>query len=475
MEKLPHFPKSLSNIRKKTQVSPTAIRMIRDVVNSRDTSKLIKLSSTVRNLSARPLNESSELTLQLATLRKNLDKYSLVNHHKENRLRQLKSKLKELKVKEIITNDDVKRENYYYKLMEDIKNVQLQELDELETQRIYEFINERLRITVDFLEKKDIKLHKQLELATHSAQNQSRLRKDTIDSVNQYKIAYKSAVKALKYEKSALETELSRMETQSKLKKSIITKTEEHNKHRLEIVEQTMIDERSAHLEEIKTGVLLHRMYEKTLSRKMIFIKEVFNRLDSAFQRVRIKTGLYNIEEVIEKFLTQEANYKALTDNLHRKEVECSEYKKKISEMQEKVASLAEEKLEKKSGHDMMKDALNRLLRSKEKAAEMDKLKLKMHIWVENYTKKASGGIEGDDFKSFSLREKFARLKDLVKIMLMNVDFGDKKAGDINSLRSLSMDEIRLLYTQVRIRKLSNNSEKAASQGRTPHRIRDST
>ncbi|OMJ80029.1 hypothetical protein SteCoe_19800 [Stentor coeruleus] len=457
MEKLPHLPRSLTNIRKYASVSPSSIRILKQAVNSRDTSKLINLSSTVRNLNARPINEGLELSFQLASLRKNLDKYTIINYHKENRLRNLKSKLKELKDNEIVTEDEVKKENYYYKIMQEIKDVQLQELAELDTQRIYEFVYERMRNTKNCLEKKDIKLRKQLELVTHSAQTFSRLRKDTIDSVNQYKIVYKNAIKALNYEKSSLESELGRMANQSKLKKAMIAKTEEHNKHRLEIVEQTMIDERSAHLEELRNGVLIYKMYEKFLSRKLVYEKNTFTRLDEAFQQVRIKTGLYNIEEVIEKFLTQEANYKVLIDNLHKKEIECLEYKEKLSKMQDKVNMLNDEKIEKKHEPEIVKKSLNKVLRVKEKLVDIENLYLKLHIWIDNYIKKAHGNNVAETGEKMNLQGKFVRLKNLVKMMLARVDEANTNNIYIDSLRRLSLDKLKVFYVQDDTRKLSEN------------------
>lgn len=475
MEKLPHLPRSLTNIRKYASVSPSSIRMLKQAVNSRDISKLINLSSTVRNLNARPINEGLELSFQLASLRKNLDKYSIINYHKENRLRNLKSKLKELKDKEIVTEDEVKKENYYYKIMQEIKDVQLQELAELDTQRIYEFVHERMRNTKNFLEKKDIKLRKQLDLVTHSAQTFSRLCKDTKDSVNQYKIVYKNAIKALNYEKSSLESELGRMENQSKLKKAMITKTEEHNKHRLEIVEQTMIDERSAHLEELRNGVLIYKMYEKFLSKKLVYEKSTFTRLDDAFQRVRVKTGLYNIEEVIEKFLTQEANYKVLTDNLHKKEIECSEYKIRLSEIKDKVSMLDEERVEKKHEPEIVKKSLNKALRAKEKLADIENLYLKLYTWVDNYIKKAHGNRVDETGEKMSLKEKFARLKDLVKMMLKSVDEVNTNNIYIDAMRRLSLDKLKVFHIQTDTRKLSENSEKLGPPGKTPHRVLNSS
>ena len=379
MEKLPYLPRSQTNIKRIKQISPTTIRILKQAVSSRDTSKFINLSSTLKSSMKRPSSEGLELSFQLTTLRKNLDKFSLLKSHKERTLKDLKSKMKLLKDSEVVKVAESRRSDEYNRLRQEIKNVQVSELEELENQRIYEFMLERLRMSKKFFEKKEKKLRKYLEKNIHEAELQAKLRKDTVDSLYQYKIVYKNAVDALKYETDSFTEEIEKIKAQSIIKKSQISKTEEHNKHRYDIIEQTMIEERSAHFEDMRNSLLMYKMYDKYLLRKLVSEKIIFNRLDDAFQKIRIKTGFNNVDEVIEKFLSQEFNYRALTLGLHNKESECNHYKIKIADIQKKVNELGQMKQNNEVDSLFIQKRLE-IARIKEKKSNLEQLFLKLTI-----------------------------------------------------------------------------------------------
>jgi hypothetical protein len=470
MEELPRIPRSLTNIRRIKPVSPASVRMLKQLVINHDPSKFINLSSTVRHLNSRPIAESPELTFQLATLRKNLDKYYLQNLLKTNRIKELQTRLKEMNDSQAITEEEIQKKNYYHQLKVDIKNAKIQEMIELEDQKVYEFMGERLRYTKKFLEKKEKKLRKELESTLHDADLQGRLRKETRDSVLQFKNAFRIASETVDYEKMSLINEISRMETQSKLKKSMIAKTEEHNRHRLEIIELTMIDDRSAHLEDIRKKMLLHKWYYKALAKKLITEKVNFTRLEEAFLKVKIQTGLVNVEEVIEKFLTQEANYKQVVDSLHTKELECSEYHEKIQKMQKKVAKIGQEKVGKKIVNEEVKNMIEKNLRAKEKKFEIDKAFLKINVWIENALKKIDKSVEFEAIKGLSMKKKFELLKEIIREKRKELSSDQE-----NRPKSMKLDEIVEFYISVqKLRKFSHEKlqpAKSSQKQRSNHNL----
>lgn len=463
MERLPHQPKSLPHIRSIKTSSPTSIRILKQVVSSRDTSKFINLTSTLTPMNKRPTSEGHELSFQLTTLRKTLDRYSLLKTHKEKKLEELRLKLQQIKVSELVKDDDIIKENYYHKLKQDIKNIKVLECDEIDTQKIYENMYQRMSEIKRFLEKKEKKLRKALEISIHNADIQSKKRKEVIDSVNQYKIVYKTAENTYNYETSTLKNEISRLKTQSKLKKSVLTKTEEHNKHRLDIIEQTMIDERSAHLDQMRNGLLMSKYYNKFLSQKLVTIKQTFNKLDEAFQKVRIKTGLSNVDEVIEKFLTQESNYQLLTFVLHQKEEECSDYKAKLFLLQANVNELNDTKLIKNKDSNELKRKFDEFYRVREKKREIDKIFLKINIWVDNTTKKINP--EQAPSETLSLKEKFGILKNLVSDILKNQGNQKERYREIEEIKkNFDLESIVETYHLIKKVKKSRNEKNLLSK-----------
>jgi hypothetical protein len=454
MEKLPQLPRSLTHIRKIKAISPASVRVLKQVISTRNASKFINLNSTMQTANTRPASEGLELSFQLTTLRKNLDKHYLSKFYKEKMLEDLKLELKQLQDSEIVKEAELSKLKFYEQLKNDLKETKYLKLQELENQKILDNMHERMRKTKVFLEKKDKKVKKILEINTYNAEMQAKLMKETLDSVSQYKIVYKSALESLKFEVNSLTTEISRMKAQSKLKKSLITKTEEYNKNRIDIVEKTMIDERSSHLEEMRNSLISHKMYDKLLSKKLVIVKNIFNRLDEAFQKVRIKTGLFNAEEVIVKFLTQEANYQALTQTLHAKELECNEYKKKIDDIQEKVAVLDEDKPSKEYATEEIKQKINEIGRSKEKKSEIWKIFLKINIWVDNIIKKIDPVVSEEEIKALNLSQKFKLLKGLVSNILNDPASSRSIKVEFEAHNKLKIEDIHNFYQKYKTKTL---------------------
>lgn len=417
MERLPTLPKSQSSFRRHTQISPSSVRMLRQVLDTRDTSRFINLSNTLKNIKNVP-NDGSELSFQLSTLRKSVDKYSIANFHKENRLRDLKFKLREMKESQVVRDEDLKMQDYYRKLKKRIFQALEKIEEEIFDQSMLQNMQERMRDTKKFLEKREKRLKRRMEVEGHEFEVKSKLRKETVDSVNQFKAIYKEAVDQVQYEKDLLINEISRLETQSQMKKILIEKTEEHNRHRLEIVELTMIEERSAHFEEIRNSKLLHFFYDGFLRVKLSKEKLIFNRFNEAFSQVKIKTGLQNIEEVIERFLTQEHNYRELTQNLHVKEKKCYEYKDKINEMQKKVDFLSNHKNSSIHEKESLKDSIEDLFRLKGKFDEIGKIHLVINIWINSMFKRM--GFKDQDVETLPLVEKFKLFSQSVSNLFKN-------------------------------------------------------
>ena len=315
-------------------------------------------------------------------------------------------------------DEELKLQAEYSGLKREILQVLEKMQDEVFDQSVLISMQQRMRDTRKFLEKREKRIKRSVEVEGQDFEVKIRLRKETVDSVSQFKAVYKQAVGQVRYEKDLLVSEISRLETQSQIKKVLIEKTEEHNRHRLEIIELTMIEERSAHYEEIRNSILLHYCYDGFLRIKLSKEKIIFNRLNEAFSQVKIKTGLQNIDEAIERFLTHEHNYRELTQNLQSKELECNEYKSKINGMQTKINILADHKDSAAQGKDILKKSVEDLCRVKAKYDEIGKVHLFINIWIDSMFKRM--GFKAQNAESLQLVEKFKLFSQNVSNLFKN-------------------------------------------------------
>lgn len=453
MEKLPHLPKSQASFRRPSPISPSSYRILKQALVTRNTSKFMNLSGTLRNQSLLNQDEIPELSFQLATLRKSLDKYSISNFHKENRLRELQFVLKELKDSQTVKYEEIQMRNHYKDVKVQIGDVALSMADEIEDQKMLENIQERMRLTKAFHEKKEKKLKKKLEAVSYYLETQMKLRKETLDSVNQYRNLYKTALGQVEFEKSELKQEILRMENHSALKKKLLEKTEEHNKHRLEIVELTMIEERSAHLDDIRNSKMLHFCFDQLFRKKLAKEKIVFNKLNEAFMKVKIQTGLQDVEDMIEKFLTQEFNYQELIKNLQIKEIKCEDYKLKILNIQNQVDHLSQQKRF-QAHHTEIHQILQKVTRLKEKKNELNNVRMLMAAWIENAWKKMKLPMENAE--NLTLKEKYLIFgKEIVKIIKEYIGLGKHEENEVKR-KKVKVQEIMQIYLAMNVFKVRN-------------------
>ena len=262
------------------------------------------------------------------------------------------------------------------------------------------------------------------------------------------------------------------MESQSRLQKSLIAKTEEHNRHRLEIIEDTIVNERGSHFEEVRNKLLLNKMYEKFLTQTIIHEMRAHNKLEDAYQKVKLKTGLHNIDEIIERFLTQEASYRELTAGLHLKEDQCNHYKEKLKLLQTALADLETKKPSRDEDQQSVSRALIVINQSQSKKEELEGVVLKINTWVDNMLKKVDHRLSQEEITHFSIEKKLIVLKGCIfsvletskseKTLNVSMDETKKKAlQDIIEKYKLTKSVYELTDQKRKSKSLSKKSSRA--------------
>ena len=441
MEGLPHVPKSVPNFRRSSPISPSSTRLLRQIVDTRDTSKLINLSATVRNI--KPLKHSDlfDLSFQMSSLRKTIDKYSVLSIHKESRLQTLQLRLKELSENSISKKEDIQKALQYKSLKYKLQETEQSESDELFTQSVLNFMHDRLLSTKKFLLKKEVKLKRSLEKLNLELESIHKKRKNTVDSLTQYRSVYKEALGQYNYDKNSLIEEKTRLESHSNNRKRILQKTEDHNKHRLDIIELTMIEESSSHLDELRNSQLVHKCFEMFLNKKIISEKIKFEKLDLAFQKIKLRTGLQTIDDVIERFLTKETSLKELTENIHEKEEQVNDFHDKIISLQKKVNILQNDKCEKAQDGNITR-IIEENSKLKTKKTHLEGRIVEIENWVRLNTDKVRMGKSKEIDETSGLKERFLLLKNLVSEIVKEYAATGKVKDNEDKRKKMKIDDI---------------------------------
>ena len=103
-----------------------------------------------------------------------------------------------------------------------------------------------------------------------------------------------------------------------------------------------MIEDQSAELEELREKYLLHFMWYMFSTFRFNKEQVKWKRLEDAFFKIKIATGIHEIPVLVEKYLTKEQIYSDFLISVKRKEIELADYREKIEKMQKNLDNLNE-------------------------------------------------------------------------------------------------------------------------------------
>jgi hypothetical protein len=238
--------------------------------------------------------------------------------------------------------------------------------EENNNQDIYHHLLKRMKKTKIFLEIQSGMLNDRLKESETVLQGEKKKHLTQKESAMQAVSTFKGLKKAVDVEKEAGETNIS--ELQRKIEKARIASNrhEEWKKYQETMFEAAVIEDNSAKNLHLKEAVALHRLWYSILTKIYERKKLRSQKLEEAFQRIKIATGIPEIVDIVANFLTKEQTYEALMRTVNQKEAECAKYKERIDEIQKAVDNSSNRSISdaanveemKESGHQQLKSVL---------------------------------------------------------------------------------------------------------------------
>jgi hypothetical protein len=112
---------------------------------------------------------------------------------------------------------------------------------------------------------------------------------------------------------------------------------EERQKRQAEIAEVAANEDRDKRLTEMKEKMLLHRLWYQYIDDKLEKERTGSKIIEVAFERIRKVTGLQNIQDVVERFLTKEQTYNDLLLTIKNAETRLENLKADIHDIEDKI------------------------------------------------------------------------------------------------------------------------------------------
>ncbi|OMJ89411.1 hypothetical protein SteCoe_8409 [Stentor coeruleus] len=314
-------------------------REILNAIHTHNPKSLLKTSFTRTSMSPiLPMEEKTDSAIQLVMLKKTIDIQRLTGGKGDKTVSALKYELKQLEL------EDTKHEFWQRQNTQKIKQLQVfieksleRQAEETWNQEIYHHLLKRMKKTKIFLEMKWYEMMDSLDsrelVLSHEKKKQLVMKEAALQAVTTFKQLKKEVV----VEKVEGENQIHSLLKNVEKGKFVADRRDIWKKHQETMYEAAVIEDRSTKSEKLKEGVSLHRIWYHILTKIFDRKVEKSKYLEEAFQKVKIATGIPEISIIVEKFLTKEQTYEALMNTVSKKEVECSEYKKKIDAIQRNV------------------------------------------------------------------------------------------------------------------------------------------
>ena len=318
-------------------------REITNAIHNRKTSTLLRTSFARTSLSPiRPTEDKSDSSMHLMLLKRTIDHQKLSIGQGDNTITALKQELYQLELEETKRDFWTKQNHAKIKSLQNlIEEAIKNQLQETNNQEIYNHLLIRMKKTKIFLELRSAALNEGLEnsesVLAAEKKKQFLSQEAALQAVN----AFKDFKKSILVEKEDGSTQIYELQKSIEKSKLVSDRRDTWKKHQETMYEVAVIEDHSAKNLKLKEGLSLHKLWYNILTKIYERKKEKSKQLEEAFQNIKILTGIPDISSVVQNFLTKEQTYVALMQTVTNKETECSNYKKKIDEMQACVDNFA--------------------------------------------------------------------------------------------------------------------------------------
>ena len=334
----------------------------------------------------RPPEDKSDSSMQLLLLKKTIDQKRLSIGKGDNAISGLRQELKTLDL-EITKREFWARQNKQriQQLQHEIELAIENQIFESSNQEIYCHLLKRMKKTKIFLEIRSSALNDSLVNSDFVLSTEVKRHLISKEAASQAMNTFKEFKESITVETTEGTNQIYELQVSIEKSKIVADRRDLWKQHQEIMYEAAIIEDRSTKNLRMKEGLALHKLWYKVLTRIYERKKEKSKNLEEAFQNVKIFTGIPEIGMVVQNFLTKEQTYAELMSTVGKKEVECSNYKKKIDKMQAMVNNFANKEVDSDSVEDMkgsQQDKFRELIELSQKKFAIENTASKLKTWL---------------------------------------------------------------------------------------------
>lgn len=284
-------------------------------------------------------DETREVSAQLVLIRKKYDKTKENNQKKRQHLEKLQKDLETVKSAAHTTENDAQSLLSKHKeLKQELTDSQRAHDEELKNNKSYCHVLDRMAKDKLALEIKANSMRTALKSAKQLLDSETTKYRKTRELKFRCQLDLDSLREKHSLDRRKTNEQLKQLERNVKQTQEAATRREQRQSRQAEITETAASDYRDSYELKLRESLCAYRFWHSVLNRKLEIEIEKASHIEEAFQKIRAATGLLNIQDIAECFLTREQTYSQLLSTVTQAE-------KKVKELTEQN-SVARARLE---------------------------------------------------------------------------------------------------------------------------------
>ena len=283
-------------------------------------------------------DDTKEVASQLSLIRKKHDKTKEANNKKRAFCDKLKAELEKLNTSSSMTDQDSK---FLLSKIDQLQGILEQNRkkheDELLCKKSYLYMLDRMKNEKIAMEVKANSLQTSLKSANYKVGTETDKFRKIRENQYQSKVMLQEIKESLAQEQRRKNERIIQLEKSVRQRQELAFKREERQKRQAEISELAANDDRDSQESKSRETILMHRMWFIALCKKFNNEIEKNKSLEQAYSMIKSNTGLSDINEIVERYLTRENNYTGLLKSVSEAEKKLEQLKRQNEQAREQL------------------------------------------------------------------------------------------------------------------------------------------
>mmetsp|Transcript_10168 Transcript_10168/g.19926 ORF Transcript_10168/g.19926 Transcript_10168/m.19926 type:complete len:509 (-) Transcript_10168:23-1549(-) len=285
--------------------------------------------------------ERREVSTQLAIIRKRHDQTKEANLRKRKQVDKLKQELEQVgTVTSAAEGEQKSLEQRVEQLELSLTAAQAKQEEELQNKSVYEHMLDRMKKDRIALEIKAQSLSQNLRSARQVLGSEQQKSRKTMEAKFQSRLLLKELKDQYEFEKRQKEDRIVQLERNVRMRQEASARREERQKRQTEIAEAAAKADSDSQESRLRDNVLLLRFWYNFLKWKLENERNRSVDIEKAFQKIRVATGLQDVQEIVERFLTREQTYNEFISGVSEAEKKLETLKQQNTEAREELLQM---------------------------------------------------------------------------------------------------------------------------------------